>query len=546
MKLSIRFASITVVPLVAILTVYGIFDANNTTKEFRSDIQNQTSRLLVSNSDAAAMALWDINDAASKVTAQGLITHAGFAQTWIFDKDGKRVAFAQNENKHGWTENDTFEKLTSYTPKNPINNSEKSDVIAVGQNADTQERLVAMPIFKQESDKKTFLGHAVATYSEALINERATWIWVRLLSINIFIAFIISLINIVAFNRNVSKRLDVIGTIASKAANGQISGMQLAVDKPDEIGQLTQSIKDLVERFLRLSSFVDGAGKGDLRYDFESRGPQDELASAANSMIDGLRQLVRQLTQSSQKLSSNASKMRSMAEQQSGGATLQASAIEEMSSSITESAGIAKTSKTQAEDAEKLVGATNTAAHHGNNRVSEAVAAMTTIANSSRDIVKIVKTIDDIAFQTNLLALNAAVEAARAGSHGKGFAVVAEEVRSLAGRSAKAAKETASIIESAVKQIGEGQSSVQKNADSFKEIKNHAGSLSEMVTKIVVSSDSQAQNLREVTQAMQIMASETQGLAASAESVSTAANELSQEAISLENCVSAFQLPSDQ
>lgn len=138
--------------------------------------------------------------------------------------------------------------------------------------------------------------------------------------------------------------------------------------------------------------------------------------------------------------------------------TSQAASIEEISSSVTEISAQVETNSDNAEEASKVTTGASEAAEKGNELMKSMMSAMDDISLSSTEISKIIKVIDEIAFQTNLLALNAAVEAARAGVHGKGFAVVAEEMRNLAARSAKAAKETSELIERSVSKVENGVS----------------------------------------------------------------------------------------
>jgi methyl-accepting chemotaxis protein len=266
------------------------------------------------------------------------------------------------------------------------------------------------------------------------------------------------------------------------------------------------------------------------------------MALAANQMTQGLGELVTQLARSAKQVNTQAVEMREIARQQSEGASSQAAAVEEMSASIAETASAADRSREGAETAAGMVSVTNASALEGQARVAETVAAMETIANSSREIVKIIKSIDAIAFQTNLLALNAAVEAARAGTHGKGFAVVAEEVRNLAGRSAKAAKETADIIGMAVTQIQDGQEKARITAERFRVIVEQANGLSGRMKEITTTSTEQARNLREIMQSMQGVASGTQATSASAERAAEMANALTQEAAALDKGVGSFQI----
>jgi len=173
------------------------------------------------------------------------------------------------------------------------------------------------------------------------------------------------------------------------------------------------------------------------------------------------------------------------------------------------------------------------------NRMSSAI---NQIKSSSAATAKIVKTIDEIAFQTNLLALNAAVEAARAGDAGRGFAVVAEEVRNLAMRSAEAAKNTANLIEEAVKNSENGVAINAEVLKNFQEITEKTNKVSQVVAEIAAASDQQDQGISQLNKAVEQLNQLTQQNAANAEESASAAEEMSSQSEEMRSMVAGFKL----
>lgn len=222
------------------------------------------------------------------------------------------------------------------------------------------------------------------------------------------------------------------------------------------------------------------------------------------------------------------------------GASEQASSVEEVSATVEESTAINNQNSENGREADALAKAANDAARAGNEKIQHLMGAMKKITESSEQIAKIIKTIDEIAFQTNLLALNAAVEAARAGEHGLGFAVVADEVKNLAQRSANAAKETAGIIEEALEEIKTGNRIAQETNESFTEILEKAKKTSDLIGEISVSIREQAEGMNQISSAMGQIDQVTQQNAANSEEAAAAAEELNAQAVSMMQSVEAI------
>ena len=192
--------------------------------------------------------------------------------------------------------------------------------------------------------------------------------------------------------------------------------------------------------------------------------------------------------------------------------------------------------------ANNLASETARAAATGQERMNKLTQAMTQISNNAEETQKVIKTIDDIAFQTNLLALNAAVEAARAGIHGKGFAVVAEEVRNLAARSAKAAAETADLIQNSNNQIEDGVTISEQTAEALNAISANVTKTTDTIAEIASASSEQAEGLKQISTGLEQIDSVTQQNTANAEETASASTEMSTIANLLQKLVRHFNL----
>lgn len=256
---------------------------------------------------------------------------------------------------------------------------------------------------------------------------------------------------------------------------------------------------------------------------------QKTLSNVASGLEINARQLVEivdQVTAASKALADSAN--------------LQATSVEETSASLEELASMSQGNADSAMQVTALVAETRQAAENGEREMSGLASAMASLQTSSKDIAKIVRTIDEIAFQTNILALNAAVEAARAGESGAGFAVVADEVRSLALRSAKAAKETSSQIEAAISHAEKGATISVGVCEILRDITTRVRKIDESAALVATSSKEQNQGVQQISSAIGQIDDSTQKNAASAEESAAAAAELNNQAVNLEGAVTTM------
>jgi methyl-accepting chemotaxis protein len=329
--------------------------------------------------------------------------------------------------------------------------------------------------------------------------------------------------------------------VMDKLSGGSVD-QRVNLDTHDEIGDLSRSVDTFSDVLADYIEKMKQVGQGDLTVRVTDQSDEDELSPALRQMIENLRLLVGQVNLAADQIASGSGQVSDSSQSLSQGASEQAASLEQITSSINEIGSQTKHNADNASQADKLAQGAREAAEKGNVQMNEMVTAMDEIGASSQEIAKIIKTIDDIAFQTNLLALNAAVEAARAGAHGKGFAVVAQEVRNLAGRSAKAAKETENLIAESVKRVQNGTDTVNKTAQALGEIVEGVAKVSDLIGEISAASNEQAQGISQIDQGLGQVEQVTQQNTANAEETASAAEELSAQAKELRTLLSRFQL----
>ncbi|HEX9062100.1 MAG TPA: methyl-accepting chemotaxis protein [Clostridia bacterium] len=267
-----------------------------------------------------------------------------------------------------------------------------------------------------------------------------------------------------------------------------------------------------------------------------------EIKNSLNMIIESLNEVLGEINAASEQVAEGSRQVSASGQALSQGSTEQASSIEELTASLAQIAVQTKQNAMNANQANELAVSAKENAKEGNMQMQGMLKAMAEINESSGNISKIIKVIDEIAFQTNILALNAAVEAARAGQHGKGFAVVAEEVRNLAARSANAAKETTMLIEGSISKVEGGTRIASDTAEALNSIVEGVTRATDLVGEIASASNDQASGIAQINQGIEQVSQVTQTNSATAEESAAASEELSSQAQILKELVARFRL----
>jgi len=331
-----------------------------------------------------------------------------------------------------------------------------------------------------------------------------------------------------------------------KIANGDLTAQMDKASDQDQIHEWLMLLKNNIasisaDAAMLSQAIVDGElnKRGDSsKYQGDFRKIIDAFEGAfegLNTTFYQIGDVVEQVGQSAEQLNAASQNMAANSEEQS-------SSVEEVTSSLEETDSQVKANTDNANAANQLVMDTSQAANQGQVKMAGMIGAMDAINQSSQDIAKIIKVIDEIAFQTNLLALNAAVEAARAGQHGRGFAVVAQEVRNLAGRSAKAARETADLIEDSSKRVTEGVGIANETREALDQIVGNVVKVKDLVAEIATASTEQSRGVSQINVAMNQVAKAAQEGSQQAEELASSSGELTNVANQMRVEISRFKL----
>ena len=319
------------------------------------------------------------------------------------------------------------------------------------------------------------------------------------------VAIILCVIAAWLVTRSITRPLNEAVNVASAVAQGDLT-VQIADTSKDDTGMLLASLKTMNQNLHRIVS--------------EVRTGTDTINTASSEIATGNLDLS------------------SRTEEQAGALEETASAMEELTSTVKQNADNAR-------QANQLAATASEVAVQGGSVVGQVVQTMGEINDASRKIVDIISVIDGIAFQTNILALNAAVEAARAGEQGRGFAVVASEVRTLAQRSASAAKEIKALIDDSVARVDNGSRLVEQAGSTMSEVVASVRRVTDVVAEISAASHEQSDGIEQINQAIVQMDEVTQQNAALVEQAAAAAQSLQEQSVRLSETVGVFKLSSN-
>ena len=355
------------------------------------------------------------------------------------------------------------------------------------------------------------------------------------------VGFIAGFIIVTYLRRSVGKPLAELVVSARKISVGNVN-VSIKKTSDDEIGKLVDAFNLISDSAKNQAQMFSVVAAGDLTCDITPRSDKDIINIAITSMTENLNSMFTKINDSTLQVAAGSKHVSDGAQLLANGSAEQSSSIEGLSRSISEMGKKTKENAETASSALLLAETISGKAEKGSRQMDEMISAVAAINEASQSISNVIKVIDDIAFQTNILALNAAVEAARAGVYGKGFGVVADEVRNLASKSAEAARHTGEMIQNSMAKAEFGRHIAAETAASLVEIVSGIEESSRLISDIAESSEAQSISIMKINTDIEQVTQVVYQNSATAEESAAVSEEMSGQALLLQNLVSQFKL----
>lgn len=351
-------------------------------------------------------------------------------------------------------------------------------------------------------------------------------------------------------SNSIRKPVKEIEDAAQQLANGQLDGVCVSYTSRDELGKMSDSIRDLISYqktiIEDISDILGDMSEGNFKVQSNVNeyymGHYDRILVSMWGLRDKLSDTLWRISQSARQVANGSEQVSSGAQILAIGAEEQADSIEKLAIAVNEISEQVRVTKENADKARNQTDRAGAQVSESNQQMQEMISAMNIISERSDEIYKIVKTIQDIAFETNLLALNASVEAARVGELGTGFAVIAREIRSLADKTAMASKNTTALIKESVAAVKDGEKVAHTAADSLLQVIECTKQVIFMVDRIASATENQHKSISNITAEVRQVSDVVQNNASISEELAAASEELSTQTQMLDHMIGQFQL----
>ena len=455
----------------------------------------------------------------------------------VINKDGKFV-YSSNPDAVG-------KNLTEYVGEETFKNDiqSKFDGESIFHVKDSHRIRYFAPLTIYGTD-----WYVQSAMSLDLYNQGKNQLFVDLVVAEVILFILLQVILFTALKKSLSP-LGKLAEESDKLAEGNFD-IRVSYAQEDEIGRLVKSFNNIVKRLTyvvsdlqaKLGAFAQGDFATEIKEDENYKGDFRPILNSLQEISTSLNSTLKNVHTSSSEVSSSAEQVSSMAQRISEGTTKQASSIAELSKTMEDITEQIRHTTKQAEKAQQLGVVSGSHVETSNQKMTDMQGAMEEITEKSKEISKIIKTIDDIAFQTNILSLNAAIEAARAGEAGKGFAVVADEVGNLAKKSQEAAQNTSLLIEETIGAVQKGAKFTEETAEALHSVSESTNQVNDLIGEISKASEEESAGVSRLSDGLQEISAVVQENSATAEESAATAEELSAQANLMNDLVDKFKV----